>query len=205
MLISHPPTLTSDPADWWEIVAKPACRIFCQKLSKLLAHRRRETLSLLRAALQAALAAKDWPTAATIKERIKTEDTYRHQGAVTRARLPNISGDEEDIFALASESGRPPMAATKVRTAWPTEPGQPPSKILNDQHEIEAEIVAYFEALFNGCHVATPAAPEPVDSGQSFVPDMSLVPDFTTHLPRLTEGQSESLEAPSSCWSYWPP
>ena len=156
---------------------------FFQKLSILLAHRRRETLSLLRAALQAALVANDWPTAATIRERLKSEDTYRHQGAVMRARLPNISGDEEDIFALASELGRPPMVATKVRTACSTEPGQPPSKILKEQQEIEAEIVAYFDALFNGRHVATPASPEPVDSGQLFVPDMSLFPAFTTHLP----------------------
>ena len=44
--------------------------------------------------------------------------------------------------------------------------------------------------------MATPAAPEPVDSGNTFTPDLSLFPAFTTHLPTLTGPQSEGLEAP---------
>ena len=78
--------MAADAADWWEMVAKPACRIFCQKISKLLAHRRRETIFLMREAL---LAAADWPVVASIRSRLKEEDSYRRRGADLRARLPD--------------------------------------------------------------------------------------------------------------------
>ena len=95
----------------------------------------------MRAALQAALAKEDWPTMANIRTRLKDEDYYRKQGAIIRARLHTMSGDEEDLFAMASDSRQPPVAATRVRTAWPTSPDQPPSTILTD---IEKEILNYF-------------------------------------------------------------
>ena len=106
----------------------------------------------MRAALQAALAKEDWTTAANIKKRLKEEDSYRKQGAIIRARLHTMPGDEEDLFNLASESRRPPVAATRVRTAWPTSLDHSPSTILTDPADIEKEFLNYFEALFHGRH-----------------------------------------------------
>ncbi len=76
LIRGHPPNMAADAADWWEMVAKPVCRIFCQKLSKLLAHRHCETIFLMREALQATLAAADWPVVASIHSRLKEEDSY---------------------------------------------------------------------------------------------------------------------------------
>ena len=44
--------------------------------------------------------------------------------------------------------------------------------------------------------MASPAAPEPGDSGHPFVPDLNLFTAFTSHLSQLAEGQHEGLEAP---------
>ena len=150
----------------------------------------------MREALQAVLAAADWLVAASIRNRLKEEDSYRRRGAVLRARLPTIPGEEEDLFAMAAESKRPPLAATRVRTAWPSAPDQPPSRILTDPADIEAEITSYFEALFHGRHMVSEAAPEPVDSGQPFSPDFTFFDDFTAHLPQLSQAQREGLVAP---------
>jgi len=195
LLQQCPPEEAADAADWWDLVAKPACRHFCQQFSKLLAHRRRETIFLLRQALQVALVANDWPTVATIRGRLKLEDAHRRQGALIRSRQPVLSGEEEDIFLTAPET-RPPVAATRVRTAWPTDPTQPQSVILTDPAEVEAEIIRYFEALFNGRHVASEASPEPVDSGHQFQPDFSSLPVFTAHLHHLSQHQQDILTAP---------
>ncbi len=36
LMRSHPPEAAIDAADWWELTAKPACRVFCQHLSNYL-------------------------------------------------------------------------------------------------------------------------------------------------------------------------
>ncbi len=128
--------------------------------------------------------------------RLKEEDSYRKQGAIIRARLHTMPGDEEDLFAMASDSRRLPVATTRVRTAWPTSPDQPPSTILTDPADIEKEILNYFEALFHSRHVASSAATEPVDSGQPFTPDFSSFLAFTANLPQLSSVQADGLVAP---------
>jgi len=196
LLVRFPPAQAADAADWWELAAKLACRTFCQQFSKLLAHRRRETVHLLREALQMALTAGDWPTVATIRSRLKEEDRHRRLGAAIRSRQPYITGEEEDIFSTVAADRRPAATVVKVRTALPVTPEDPPSRVLTDPASVEAEIVSYFDALFNGRHVATMAAPEPVDSGHSFVPDFSSFPAFSSHLHQLTPQQSSTLTTP---------
>jgi len=196
LLAGHPPALATDAADWWEEVAKPACRHFCQQFSKLLAHRRRETAYILRVALQSALMAGNWPTVAVLKSRMKEDDNYRKQGAFIRSRQPFVPGEEEDVFMANVEANRPHVATTRVRTPWPTDPSHPPSRILTDTDDIEREIITYFDALFNGRHVATPDCPEPVDSGHPFVPDFSNYAAFTDNLPQLTPRERDTLATP---------
>ncbi len=90
----------------------------------------------MRVALQAALEKEDCPTVANIRMCLKDEDSYHKQGAIIWARLHTMPGDEEDLFALASDSRQPPVVATMVSTAWPTSPDQPPSTILTDPADI---------------------------------------------------------------------
>ncbi len=62
---------------------------------------------------------------------------------------------------MAADSKRLPLAATRVRTAWPSAPDQPPSDILTNPADIEAEITSYFEALIHGRHMASEATDGP--------------------------------------------
>ncbi len=196
LLRSHPPEAATDAADWWELTAKPACRVFCQRFSKLLAHRRRETIFLHRLGLQQALAAGDWLAASDLRALLKEADAHRSRGALIRSRAPSIEGEEIDIFAAACEGRRPPRAALRIRTAWPSTPSQPASRILTAPPDIEREITNYFEALFQGRHAASAAAPEPADSGHTFVPDFTDFTAFTSNLRQLSHHQQSSLESP---------
>ena len=112
LLHGHPPQMAAITADWWELVAKSACHIFCPKLSKLLTLRCREKIFFKREALQAAFVAADWPVVASIGSRLKEEDCYWCRGAVLWACLPIIPGEEKDIFAMAADSKQLPLAAT---------------------------------------------------------------------------------------------
>ena len=91
------------------------------------------------------------------------------------------------MFLANIETNTPHVATTRVRTPWPTDPSHPPSKILTDNDHIECEIINYFDALFNGRHVATPDCPEPVDSGHPFQPDFTHYGHFTDNLSQLTQ------------------
>jgi Reverse transcriptase (RNA-dependent DNA polymerase) len=61
---------------------------------------------------------------------------------------------------------------------------------------VEAVILPYFEALFNGRHHSAADRPKPYDSGQSFLPDLDKIPGFLDGLPTLPEEQADALEVP---------
>ena len=58
-------------------------------------------------------------------------------------------------------------------------------QVLSEQDEVQQEILSYFEALFQGHHMAMTASPEPFDSGTPFTPDMDKVSTFLAGLPSL--------------------
>ena len=182
---SRPPA--ADPALWWEETAKPACRAACQAFSKLVAHRRRETVYLSLCALQIALEARDWAAVATLRSRLRESEALRRRGAQIRSRRAFLAGDEDDLFAAAAEAARP-HTPLRVRAD--------DGRILTDQDEVEVVITDYFQALFHGRHVATADRPEPHDSGRPFVPDFAEFRYFTRALPSLDGFQRESLELP---------
>jgi hypothetical protein len=61
---------------------------------------------------------------------------------------------------------------------------------------VQAEVFAFYEAIFRGRHVAADGASGPVDSGASFVPDEAVFARFLPGLPRLSDQQRDMLEAP---------
>ena len=63
-------------------------------------------------------------------------------------------------------------------------------KISDNKEEIEAEVLNYFKALFNGHHNR-----DLVDTGRTFVPDNTQLPDFLDGLGKLSsESQSKLAE-----------
>ena len=66
--------------------------------------------------------------------------------------------------------------------------------MLTEPAEVEEEVLSYVEALFQGCHAATPARPEPHDSGQPFVPDFTHLPEFLQDIKDMDRFQSETMD-----------
>jgi hypothetical protein len=51
---------------------------------------------------------------------------------------------------------------------------------------VEAAILPYFEALYNGRHSTAPDHPEPFDSDIPFQPDVEKIPSFLDNLSALS-------------------
>ena len=62
------------------------------------------------------------------------------------------------------------------------------NQITSEKKTIEAAVLKYFGALFNGHHDR-----HGVDSGEPFVPDYSGLPDFLANLGQLSEQSQQSL------------
>ena len=175
------------PATWWEETAKPACRAFCINFSRMVAHRRRELANLLLAGLQVALLANDWPAVTALKSRLHRLASYRLAGRAVRAGMARGPETAATVFQIAAEAAKPPVGPLHVSAG---------GQVLTEPAEVEEEIHNYFEALFQGRHVATVARPEPHDSGQPFAPDFTHLPEFLQDIRVMDRVQSESLDMP---------
>ena len=175
------------PATWWENTAKPACRAFCISFSKMVAHPRRELASLLLAGLQVDLLAKDWQVVAALKSRLHQLATYQLAGRAVRASLARGPETAATFFQTAAEAAKPPPRPLHITAV---------GRILTEPAEVEEEVLSYFEALFQGRHVATAARPEPHDSGQPFDPDFGHLPEFLPDIRAMDRVQSESMDLP---------
>jgi hypothetical protein len=90
------------------------------------------------------LAASDWPAV----------EACHHN-------IPLLPDELPCVFLLASEGrhGRSPgLEAVKMAAG----------QIIRDPDAVQQEVFNYFDALFQGRHQATAAAPEPHDSGCPF-------------------------------------
>jgi hypothetical protein len=94
------------------------------------------------------------------------------------------------IFGIAQEGrhGRTPgLEAVKDSNG----------NILRAPEAVEAEVLSYFEASFQGRHTTSEADPEPHDSGTTFSPNApEAAADFLAGLPTLTPAQSAALDLP---------
>jgi hypothetical protein len=97
-----------------------------------------------------------------------------------RTYQPLADNEMPDIFNLAAEGRHRSSSGLQYVLAmdW---------TVLTSRRDVEAEITAYFTALFHGRHVA--AAGNPVDSGATFQPDESLYPFFLDGLPSISSEQ----------------
>ena len=179
------------PAAWWEETAKPACRDYCIRFSRQVAHRRRETTFILQAGLQLVLDDGDWPAVAILRARLAEEDRHRLRGRRVRSRQHTLAEEEDTIFHVAAERAAPVGLPRLARTG----PGGQ-QEVLGDPADIEDEVISYFGALFAGRHVSTSDQPEPHDSGSPFQPDFQHFDQFTQDMPRLSRHEREAVELP---------
>ena len=174
------------PGEWWEKIAKPAIQDFCRRFSRLVAVRRAETRRFFTRALELALEAADWVTVDSCKERLQKMDQHLAEGAAVRTGHPVAAEEAPSIFHASMEGRSNGLAAIKTREG----------RILREPREVEEEVLAYFEALFQGRHAAAADRPEPFDSGRPFTPNLEKAAAFLQGLPALTLQQSQELEEP---------
>ncbi len=174
-------------ATWWEETAKPAITAFCQGFSKQRAKARFEMRRFFTFSLERSLDRRDWPEIEACKRRIRDLDNWSAAGLAMRAHVPLADGEQPGLFHLAAV-GRQGLSTglTSIKTAG--------GCTLTSEDEVQAEVLSFFEAIFQGRHAA--AQGEPVDSGHPFVPDMQLFPQFLLGLPTLLPEDRDGLKAP---------
>jgi hypothetical protein len=100
-----------------------------------------------------------------------------------------VADELAGLFHVAAEGqhGQSP-ALQSVRSAA--------GEILTDPEAVQHEVFSFYEAIFQGRHTPAAGAEAPVDSGVSFSPDQSVFARFLPGLPRLSQVERDSLEAP---------
>ena len=110
-------------------------------------------------------------------------DILKHEtmGFVVRSRFQeNSSSETASLFHVNREkknAGKNNLESLKVG-----------DEIITDKLEIEAKVLKYFGALFNGHHDSNLQ-----DTGQPFVPDNSQLDDFLTDLGKLSPASQAKL------------
>ena len=170
-----------DIASWWDLCAKPAIRKFCMGVSTKLASVRKDTKKFLFSYLNIALKDRDWKEVTRIREQIKTILLQETMGFVVRSRFKENSESEvASLFHVNREkknSSRNNLESLKIGNV-----------VTSDKLNIEAKVLEYFGALFNGHHNANLE-----DTGQPFVPDNSGLADFLVDLGKLSPASQDKL------------
>jgi hypothetical protein len=173
---------------WWEDHAKPFFRDFCQRFAKMVAHRRRETRNFLQLALGAALEAEDWARVRGCRARMEEMDRAMLRGKSVRAGVsPAPGGHKDPLFLEGAERRRRGIESIRKKDG----------SVLTEPAELEAEVVRYFEALFQGRHGGGGVGGQgPVDSGSPFLPNFARLGDFLQGLPVLSASDRDLLDLP---------
>ncbi len=185
------PAVPADTPHWWETAAKPFIRDFCRSFSLLLAAKRHQS-RFFTAGISNALAAKDWATVEACRRQIRSLDAWPAAGVALRAHAMLVEEEEAGAFHLATKArhGRSPgLQAVKSAATGAN---------ISDAAGVEAEVLGFYSAIFQGRHAAAADASDPVDSGTPFSPDPDTFPRFLEGLPRLSPAQRDSLETPFS-------
>ena len=172
---------------WWENLAKPCIKDFCIKFSTMVARGRQGMKAYLFEALNHAYNIKDDVEIQEIKTRLRNIINEESLGFVIRSKEQNlVEGEKATIYHKNREvklGNKANLETLKINGA-----------ICDNFEIIQNTLVNYFSALFNGHHRSTEDSNVPVDTGASFEPDLSLLPDFLQGLGQLDDTEADGLE-----------
>ena len=164
----------SDIADWWDHCAKPSIKNFCIGVSSHLADIRKNTKHFLYSYLKVALKEKDWSEVVRVRQQLMEILQYEAMGFVVRSRFKeNVETEQASLFHANRENknfmknNQNELKIGEVN--------------VDNKDKIEAEVLNYFGALFNGHHNR-----DLEDTGTPFVADQSHLQDFLDGLGTLS-------------------
>ena len=174
---------------WWEECCKPAFKHFCMKFSTVLARGRRGMKTFLFEALNQATMEQDFTEMAEIKARLKKIINEESMGFVIRSKEKERDLEEQgSIYHWAKEKKMGEKTTlSKLKIG---------DRTVEDEREIEEHVVSFFSALFNGHHRSNPEGGAPVNTGQPFQPDLSLLPEFLQNLGSIDNETATAMEQP---------
>ena len=132
-----------DIADWWNFGAKSNIKSFCIEFSKKRKARRNDSKQFWLAYLKLTLEKKDWKKVTRVKGVLKDilqEDAF---GYVVRSRFQNNSSEE--IASLFHANKEVKNAKKNSLNCLKID-----GSACEDKDTINEEVIAYFNALFNG-------------------------------------------------------
>ncbi len=123
------------------------------------------------------------------RARLHTLDAAVAAGTAIRTHSPLLAEEEPGVFHQQTESrSGPSTGLCAVRTR--------DRRVLTSPADVEREVSTYFEALFQGRHVASADESGFVDSGSTFRPNLDLFQGLLDGLPTLSPEQRANLELP---------
>ena len=173
----------SDVAIWWDEFVKPSLKEFCVLYSKRRSLRRRDTLNFWFAYLKTCLMDKNWVEVFRTKNIIKQMLSDAASGFQVRSRCQNVASDEASSIFFANQESRNAKrnSLEKLKINY---------SVVADEEEIEAEVLQFFNALFNGQHNA-----DLVDTGSSFAPDFANLDDYLEGLSSVPNDIRDTLSS----------
>ena len=173
-----------DIADWWDEVAKPGVKLFCQGFSTMLAKGRRDTKSFLYDCLDVSTKNKDWDSVTLIRNKITKIYLKEQTGVIIRSKFnQNLEEERASLY----HANREKKHGTKNNVEELKVNGQ----VIQDKVKIAEEVLGFFYPLFNGHHSANG-----VNTGTPFKQDFSYLQEFLIPLSKLDNATRESLEEP---------
>ena len=170
-----------DITDWWDLSAKPAIRDFCMGVSQRLAFVRKNTKSVLFSYLNLVIKRGNWKEVARVRRKLKKLLCKESMGFIVRSRFSEtIESEKSSLFYMNRENKNFKKGSLKELKIN--------NKITNDKDTIEAEVLKYFGALFNGHHDR-----DGLDTGQPFQPDYTGLPDFLAGVGCLSQESQARL------------
>ena len=170
-----------DIAEWWDLGAKPAIKEFCMGVSERLAYVRKNTRQFLFSYLGKVIQKGNWKEVARVRKKIKSMLEKESMGFVVRSRFQeNLESEKSSLFHMNRENKnfkKSSLQSLKIN-----------NQVSNDKTKIEEEVLKYFGALFNGQHDR-----HGVDTGVSFIPDFTYLPNFLQNLSKLSQSSKTNV------------
>ena len=141
-----------DIVDWWEELARPTVREFCQLYSKRAARARRGRKDWTYLQLRDALEEGRWPRVAELREELRVQLLHEEQGLKLRSRCKQeVEEERASIYHVGREiSNASKGSLSKLKVEKVNARGEIVEQTIEDEKEIEDALVNFYDALFNG-------------------------------------------------------